>query len=70
MEAVLTYDIGRLLCGRVRDYLNKCKFKGMKIEYYESKGFLEREFTIKGDYDDVIQVKRDIDNWARSLETD
>ena len=70
MEATLTYDIGRLLCGRIRSYLNKCKFKGMKIDYYESKGFFEREFVIKGDYDDVLQVKRDIDNWARSLETD
>lgn len=39
--------VGRLLCGTVRDFLERVKFSGADIEWHESKGLLEREFTIR-----------------------
>lgn len=60
-------EVGRLLCGKVRDYLNAAKFKGAKIEWLESSGFLEREFTIKGDSGDVKAIERDFDEWFRRV---
>ena len=62
-------EVGRLLCGKVRDFLNKCKFKGMNIEFNESSGFIERDFTIRGDDNDIALVKSSLDNWVNSLDT-
>ena len=62
-------EVGRLLCGEVRDFLNKCKFKGMNIEFNESSGFIERDFIIRGADNDIALVKRSLDSWIKSLDT-
>jgi hypothetical protein len=62
-------EVGRLLCGRVRDFLNKCKFQGMDIQFNESSGFIERDFTIRGTDNDIALVKSSLDNWVNSLDT-
>lgn len=62
-------EVGRLLCGKVRDFLNKCKFKGMDIQFNESSGFIERDFTIRGADNDIAIVKSSLDNWLDSLDT-
>lgn len=62
-------EVGRLLCGKVRDFLNKCKFKGMDIQFNESSGFIERDFTIRGADNDIALVKASLDNWVNSLDT-
>tara|TARA_R110002020_G_scaffold415270_1_gene624641 strand:+ start:96 stop:302 length:207 start_codon:yes stop_codon:yes gene_type:complete len=62
-------EVGRLLCGKVRDFLNNCKFKGMNIEFNESSGFIERDFTIRGADNDIALVKSSLDNWVNSLDT-
>lgn len=61
--------VGRFLCGRVRDFLNKCKFKGMDIQFNESSGFIERDFTIRGADNDISLVKSSLNNWVNSLGT-
>jgi hypothetical protein len=60
-------EVGRLLCGRVRSYLAKAKFEGAKIEWIESSGILEREFTIKGESEDVKAIERDFDVWFQVM---
>lgn len=61
--------VGRLLCGKVRDFLNKCKFKGMNIEFNESSGFIERDFTMRGTDNDIALIESSLDNWINSLDT-
>jgi hypothetical protein len=53
IKLVETITAGRLLWGQVRDCLNQAKFRGMDIEWIESSGWVERDFTIKGKPEDV-----------------
>lgn len=57
----LTFEVGRLLCGRVRDFLKQCQFRGMGIEWLESSGFIEREFTVKGKKEDLLRIKTSLE---------
>ena len=60
-----TFTIGRMLCRQVRDFLDKCKFRGLDIEYIESSGWIDREFTIKGSANDIAHINQSLANWAR-----
>ena len=62
--AHMTITLGRLLCSGARRFLDSEKIKGRDIEYLESGGFLERDFTIKGSDEDILYVKKCFDNWA------
>lgn len=63
--ANFTVTVGRLMARQVRDYLDSCKFREMDIDYIESFGFFQRDFTIKGSIEDVIEVRRTLAEWAR-----
>lgn len=65
--ASMNFTAGRLLCGEVRSFLDKCKFKGMDIEYLESSGWLERDFTIKGSDNDILAIHKSLKKWSESL---
>lgn len=58
---------GRLLCGEVRDYLTEAKFKGADIEWIESKGWIERDFVVKGNDNHVKQIGMALNAWAARL---
>ena len=60
--------VGRLLCGTVRDYLDKRKFLGADIEYHESRGLIYRTFTVKGDGDGFAKAFNELMMWANSVE--
>jgi len=47
---------GRLLCSDVRDYLESRKFLGADIKWIEGKGFFERDFTVKGDDEEILKL--------------
>ena len=53
-----TFTVGRLLCKTVRQNLDKAKFMGRNLDYIESKGWLESEFTVRGD-EAAIRAVRD-----------
>jgi len=40
-------EVGLLLFRQFREFLKRLKFKGYQIEWMESKGWVERTFTIK-----------------------
>ncbi len=61
----MTFTAGRFLCGKIRSFLDSCKFKGMEIDYIESSGFLQREFTIKGVDRDMLEISKSLHNWAK-----
>ncbi len=63
--AHMTITLGRMLCGNARNFLDSEKFKGRNIEYLESKGFIERDFTIKGSNEDILYIKKCFHNWAK-----
>lgn len=60
-QATLTFTAGRLVCGHIRDMLNQAKFLWPDVSYYESSGWLERNFIIKGDAEHVAIIKRNLD---------
>ena len=66
--ASMTFTAGRMLCGKVRDFLDQCKFKGMDIDYIESSGWIQREFTIKGSNDDVRTIHASLKNWSDRID--
>jgi hypothetical protein len=63
----MTFVAGRLLCGPIREYLKKAKFKGYDIDFHESRGWFEREFIVKGDLEHLKIVKADIDRYVEEV---
>lgn len=63
--ASMNFIAGRLLCGRIRNFLDRCKFEGIQIDYIESKGWFNREFTIKGSAQNIVQINACIEKWAK-----
>lgn len=66
--AYISFSVGRIYCRSIRDYLEDCKFRGMRIEYLESSGWIVRDFTIKGDTKDIEIIQRTIELWAEEIE--
>lgn len=66
--AVLNLTVGRAHCGRIRDFLKRCKFKGVDIEYIESSGWIQRSFTVKGSDDDIVSIHKAYLDWAKATE--
>ncbi len=64
MTTTMTFTAGRMLCGKVRSFLDSCKFKGLDIDYLESSGWFERDFTVRGSAKDVLTVQTDLKEWA------
>jgi len=60
-KAKLTFEIGRLYISSFRDFLNKCKFDGMNIEFIEGGGWFSREFHIKGESSDLEHIKKEVE---------
>lgn len=46
---VYRYEVGRLLCGNVRELLESEIFEGRKIRYREGRGWIERVFEVAGE---------------------
>jgi hypothetical protein len=63
--ASMRFTAGRLLCGKVRDYLKGCKFRGMDIDFMESSGWVERDFLIKGSDEAIFEVRASLMRWVR-----
>ena len=65
--AHFTYEVGRLYCGEVRNFLNKCKFQGLDIDFIEGSGWLSREFTVKGSDEAISRVYKCIEDWSNEI---
>ena len=60
-----SFTCGILLCSKVRDFLKKCAFMGMSIEWIEGSGWIERDFLIKGSETDIDKIKKSIYQWVK-----
>jgi hypothetical protein len=63
-EVGFEVEVGRLLCGDMREMLESEVFCGRPIRWREGKGWLSRTFVIVGPEAHVAQVKQRIDYWA------
>ena len=65
---MITFEItvGLLNFGQVRNYLKKLKFLGHDIKWHESKGWIDRTFTITCD----SWAKRKIDQMIEDYNRD
>lgn len=52
------YDVGLLFWREMREYLNRQRFMGRNIEWFEGSGWLERRFTVKGSAEDMKYLDR------------
>ena len=62
MEQYPTFqvDVGRLLCGTVREYLQMEKWKGVDVRWREGKGVFSRIFIVAAPQEDLEVLKADI----------
>jgi hypothetical protein len=61
--------VGRILCGKVRDYLSEERMKGRNIQWHESSGWIQRRFTISGSDADVAHIGQTLMAWFKRMET-
>ncbi len=66
--ATLTGEIGSLLAGKLKDFVEMEKFKGRSIDIFMSKGWISKRFCIRGNEDDVRYIQRAMDHWNEQLE--
>lgn len=66
-QTTIEFTVGRLACGPIHRFLEKCKFKGLKIEFMESSGFLQRNFIVKGDAYTLNSIAHSIKEWSKEI---
>lgn len=66
--ATYEFTVGRLLARSVRDFLARAKFGGLKIEYIESTGWIERTFTVKGSEQDLRSIDASLKEWSKKMD--
>lgn len=64
----LEVDIGRLLCRKMRDTINRMRFMGHNIRFWESSGWLSHTFIIEGAPQSIRNVRLVLDGWKYRLE--
>lgn len=57
MNTSFRVEVGRLLCGSMRDMLESEKVCGRDIRWHESSGFISRTFTIAGAPKDIAAIE-------------
>lgn len=62
-KAVASFIAGRLMWKPVRDLLEDLKFRGHNIEWREGRGWLTREWTLKGNAADLIIIMKALEAW-------
>jgi hypothetical protein len=64
------FECGILLCRRVRDFLEATRASHPDLHWYESHGWITREFTIGGDATTITAVANALAEWARVNQLD
>ena len=68
MKGTISFTAGRLLCSQVRDHLKKRQFIDQGITWIESTGWLEREFTVKGDEATLKDILCCLEKWQSDMD--
>ena len=59
------FECGILLCRQVRDFLEATRVSHPDLHWYESHGWITREFTVGGDPTTVSAVANALTRWAK-----
>ena len=59
------FECGILLCRKVRDFLEVTRVSHPDLHWYESHGWITREFTVGGDPATVSTVANALTRWAK-----
>ena len=54
---VYNFQVGILECRGLRDYLEQLKWRGFRIEWREGKGWIQRQWLLKGPDSDIAYAK-------------
>lgn len=68
-EASFRFDVGRLLCGAVRDYLEAEKMLERIECFHEGGGWLERTFTVGGSREQLERIRAQIMAWSQQVDS-
>ena len=67
--ATFSFSAGLINRGQVRRFLEKEQFAG-NIQFIESKGWIDSEFTVKGDNGNVSRVFKALHDYQQRLEAE
>jgi hypothetical protein len=60
MSYSLEINAGLFFRKQIRNFLKKCKWESADIDYFELKYIFDSDFTVKGSYCDLMQIKNAI----------
>jgi hypothetical protein len=63
----IEFVVGRLLCPTVRNVLSEAKFNGHDISWFESEGWLQRKFVVKGQESVLKQIVKWLSQFKEPL---
>lgn len=55
-HTVYSGEVGALLVGQLRDYVEQCRFEGMDVEIWIGHGWFVKPFSIRGAKKDVESI--------------
>ena len=64
----ITFTVGRLLAGQVRDFLKAMKWRGYDIDWLEDSGWIERTFTIRYSAESNAVLRDALTTWKHRIE--
>lgn len=64
-HASFTFTAGIMLCGKIREYLESRRFEGVDFEWREGRGWIEREWIIRGAPAAVQLIQGDMKAWVK-----
>jgi hypothetical protein len=60
-------EVGLLYRRQVRNFLNQMKWEGKDVDFFESKGFLGSDFSIRGEAKTVRSVLHSLQCWSEEI---
>lgn len=63
-----TLEVGRLYWGEIRFFFKKMQLKGYDVEFIESDGIVDKEFTYRAKPDDMAILRRYFNDWIKRLD--
>ena len=58
----MNFTAGKLIAGRVRRFLLHVKWEHPEFDFYETKGFLSNEFSLKGPTELIERIVKHLEN--------
>jgi hypothetical protein len=67
MNAQINITVGLIYWRQIRDLVDRMKFLGHQIDLWESSGWIERDFIIRGDDEAIRVASTALNRWRREI---